>query len=114
MKKIHAKGKRPAQTQTDMSPEERLEANIKRKTRLIRQLKTDALIKAAGFVIAFAVTFTFIFGLTLAPTNDMFPAVHEGDLIISDSPSGLFSFCLEDLLLFSCSVMSDSLRPHEL
>ena len=69
-----------------MSPEERLEANIERKTRLIRQLKTDALVKTAGFVIAFAVTFTFIFGLTLAPTNDMFPAVHEGDLIIYYRP----------------------------
>ena len=44
----------------------------------------------------------------------MFPfETNERDLIISGSPSRSFSFCLEDLL-FSCSVMSDSLQPHEL
>lgn len=65
-----------------LSPEEKLDANIKRKTRLIKQLKHDAVIKIVGFIAAFVIVFTFIFGVTLAPTNDMFPAVHEGDLII--------------------------------
>ena len=67
---------------TDLSPEERLDANIQRKTRLIKQLKLDALIKAVSFTAAFIIVFSFIFGVTLAPTNAMFPAVHEGDLII--------------------------------
>ena len=65
-----------------MSPEESLDANIKRKSRLIKQLKHDAVIKIAGFAAAMLVSFTCIFGITAAPTNDMFPAIHKGDLII--------------------------------
>ena len=28
------------------------------------------------------ITFTYVFGITLAPTNDMFPAIHQGDMLI--------------------------------
>lgn len=66
--------------------EEKLNADIKRKTRLIKKLKHDALIKTAGFLAGTFITFSFIFGIALAPTNDMFPAVHEGDLIIFYRP----------------------------
>ena len=58
------------------------EENIERKKKLIRQIKCDLIIKIAGFAIVLFVTFTFIFGITLAPTNDMFPAIHEGDMLI--------------------------------
>ena len=65
-----------------MTEEERLDANIQRKTRLIKQIKHDLIIKIVGFFLILFITFTFIFGVTLAPSNDMFPAIHEGDLLI--------------------------------
>ena len=69
-----------------MNNEEKLDADIQRKKRLVKQLKRDAIIKTAGFIAAAAITFTFIFGVALAPSNDMFPAVHEGDMIIYFRP----------------------------
>ena len=74
--------KKPPAEMPDLTPEERAEENIRRKTRLIKQLKHDAIIKITGFAAAFFIAFTFVFGIALAPTNDMFPAVHEGDLIV--------------------------------
>jgi len=65
-----------------ITQEAKIEANIKRKSRLIKQLKHDAITKVVGFIAAFIIVFTFIFGVTLAPTNDMYPALHEGDLLI--------------------------------
>ena len=70
-----------------MDNEEKTDADIQRKKRLIKQLKKDAVIKTAAFIAAAAVTFTFIFGVELAPANDMFPAVHEGDMIIYFRPA---------------------------
>ena len=66
--------------------EENRDADIKRKTRLVKQLKHDALVKTAGFLAGIFITLSFIFGIAPAPTNDMFPAVHEGDLIIFFRP----------------------------
>lgn len=74
--------KKRREEELNLTPEEKLDANIKRKTRLVKQLKHDAIIKVIGFIAAFAIVFTFIFGVTLAPSNDMFPAIHEGDLIV--------------------------------
>jgi len=65
------------------------EDNIERKTRLIRRLKHDATVKTLGFAAALYVCFTFIFGMTLAPSNDMYPAVHKGDLVIYYRPGRL-------------------------
>lgn len=70
---------------------EKLDADIKRKTRLVKQLRYDALIKVTVSVIALYITFSCIFGITLAPTNDMFPAVHEGDLIIYYRPGRIIN-----------------------
>lgn len=64
---------------------------IERKKKLIKQLRHDAVIKAAGSAAALFITFNFIFGITLAPTNDMFPAVHEGDLIIYCRPGKIIN-----------------------
>ena len=72
-----------------MGSEERADADMQRKARLIRRLKQDAVIKTAGFIAAAVITFTFFFGIALAPTNDMFPAVHEGDMIIYFRPGRL-------------------------
>ena len=66
--------------------EDALDSNIKRKKRLVKQLRHDAFIKLAASASALFITFSFIFGITLAPTNDMFPAVHEGDLLIYYRP----------------------------
>ena len=74
----------PAQTVQD--PEDRIEAGIQRKKKLIKRLRRDAFIKVAGFAAALFITFSYIFGITLAPTNDMFPAVHQGDLIVYYRP----------------------------
>ena len=70
---------------------EKLDSDIKRKKRLIKQLRLDALVKAAGFAAALLITFSFVFGITLAPTNDMFPAVHQGDLIIYYRPGRIIN-----------------------
>lgn len=69
-----------------MVSEEKLAGDIRRKKRLIRRLRTDAVLKIAGFTAAAVISFTFIFGITAAPTNDMFPAVHKGDMIIYYRP----------------------------
>ncbi|MBQ9015000.1 MAG: signal peptidase I [Firmicutes bacterium] len=60
-----------------------------RRQKLIRQIKKDIFIKLFVFAAGFFVTFTFIFGVALAPTNDMFPAIHEGDVILYFRPGGL-------------------------
>lgn len=70
---------------------DRIDAGIERKTRLVKQLRHDAVIKAAGFAMALFVTFRFVFGVTLAPTNDMFPAIHQGDLIIYYRPGRIIN-----------------------
>ena len=69
-----------------METEKKLEEDIQRKTRLLKRLRRDVFIKTAVFISAAVITFTFIFGITHAPTNDMFPAVHEGDMIIYYRP----------------------------
>ena len=61
---------------------EELERNINRKKNLIRQIRKDLAVKTMLTVGIFAFAFTFVFGVCFAPTNDMFPAVHKGDLII--------------------------------
>lgn len=61
---------------------EKLDRNICRKASLIRQIKRDIFIKIAAFAAALMVTFTFVFGVTKARTNDMFPAIHAGDVIV--------------------------------
>ena len=70
---------------------DKLDGDIKRKKRLIKQLKHDAVIKVAGFIAAMFITFSFIFGVAPAPTNDMFPAVHKGDLIIYYRPGRIIN-----------------------
>jgi signal peptidase I len=69
-----------------MVSEEKLAGDIRRKKRLIGRLRMDAVLKLAGFTAAAVISFTFIFGITAAPTNDMFPAVHKGDMIIYYRP----------------------------
>lgn len=74
-------------TKCSLDPEE----TIRRKKKLIRQVRTDIIVKTAAFIASFFVTFTFIFGVTLAPGNDMFPAVHEGDVILYYRLGGLIN-----------------------
>lgn len=71
--------------------ERSLDAGIKRKTRLIKQLMHDAVIKIAVAAVSVCITFSYVFGITLAPTNDMFPAVHEGDLLIFYRPGRIIN-----------------------
>ena len=85
------KSSRSAMDQHVQDPEEKLDKDIKRKTRLIKQLRHDAIIKVAVSAAAFFITFSYIFGIVLAPTNDMFPAVHEGDLIIFYRPGRIIN-----------------------
>lgn len=70
---------------------DKLDSDIRRKRRLIRQLRLDAIIKVAGFAAVLFITFSFVFGICLAPTNDMFPAVHQGDLIIYYRPGRIIN-----------------------
>ena len=70
---------------------EKLDADIKRKQRLVKQLMHDAVIKVTVFAASLFITFSYIFGIILAPSNDMFPAVHEGDLIIFYRPGRIIN-----------------------
>ncbi len=88
---IMKKSNRSAVDQQIRDPDEKLDRDIKRKTRLIKQLKHDVIIKAVVSAAALSITFSFIFGIVLAPTNDMFPAVHEGDLIIFYRPGRIIN-----------------------
>ena len=88
---IMKKSNRSAIDQQIRDPDEKLDRDIKRKTRLIKQLKHDVIIKAVVSAAALSITFSFIFGIVLAPTNDMFPAVHEGDLIIFYRPGRIIN-----------------------
>ena len=85
------KSSRSAMDQHVKDPEEKLDKDIKRKTRLIKQLRHDAIVKVAVSAAALFITFSYIFGIVLAPTNDMFPAVHEGDLIIFYRPGRIIN-----------------------
>ena len=71
--------------------EEKLNIEIEKKRRLIKHLKHDAVIKTAGFAAGMFIAFSFVFGIALAPTNDMFPAVHKGDLIIYYRPGRIIN-----------------------
>ena len=81
----------PAADNRIPDPNKKLDADIKRKTRLVKQLRYDALIKVTVSIAAIFITFSYIFGISLAPTNDMFPAVHEGDLIIYYRPGRIIN-----------------------
>ena len=50
--------------------------------KLMKQLRRDAFIKISVSAATMLVIFTFVVGIAFAPTNDMFPVIHEGDLII--------------------------------
>lgn len=88
---IIRKNKNHTLPRQELSPEEKLDTEIKRKSRLIRQLRHDAVIKIGGFAAVLFITFSFVFGIALAPTNDMFPAIHEGDLIIYYRPGRIIN-----------------------
>lgn len=77
---------------------DKLDSDIKRKRRLIKQLRHDAVIKIAGSAAAVMITFSFVFGIALVPTNDMFPAVHEGDLIVYYRPGRMIN---TDVVLYN-------------
>lgn len=70
---------------------EKTGSDIKRKKMLIRRLRRDAFIKTAAFAAAMFIVFSFVFGIAAVPTNDMFPAVHQGDLIIYYRPGRLIN-----------------------
>ena len=72
-----------------LSEEQRTEANILRKRKLIGQIRRDMVIKITAFIVVFFIAFTFIFGVTIAPGDDMFPAVKEGDVLIYFRPGRL-------------------------
>ncbi|MBQ6440913.1 MAG: signal peptidase I [Mogibacterium sp.] len=72
--------------QSAPDPEHRDIITIQKKARLVKRLRQDAVVKSAVFIAGIILSFTFVFGITSAPTNDMFPAVHEGDMIIYFRP----------------------------
>lgn len=85
------KNNSPAADQHTADSDEKLDMDIKRKQRLVKQLRHDALIKLSVSAAAIFITFNYIFGIVLAPSNDMFPAVHEGDLIIYYRPGRIIN-----------------------
>lgn len=73
------------------SRNEKTDPEIVKKKELIRQLRRDAFIKIIGSAAVLIIAFSFVFGITRAPANDMFPAVHKGDLIIYYRPGKLIN-----------------------
>lgn len=65
---------------------EELTRNIRRKAGLIRQIKTDIIIKTGAFVIAAVLVFTLLIGIDRVEGNDMFPAVRDGDIVLYIRP----------------------------
>ena len=59
------------------------------KERVIRKLRRSWLIKTGIFAAAAVFVFTFIFGAAYAPSDDMFPAVRAGDLVLYFRPGQL-------------------------
>ncbi len=90
MKRIGPKKMHTEKT-AEISEDDSFDAAITRKRRLISRLRHDAIIKAVMSAAVLLITFTCIFGVVLAPTNDMFPAVHEGDLIVYYRPGRIIN-----------------------
>jgi len=97
---IMQKKKTPASFRSVQGEGDKLNAEIRRKARLITQLRHDALIKIFVSAAAAFITFGCVFGVTLAPTNDMFPAVHEGDLIVFYRPGRIIN---TDVVIYETS-----------
>lgn len=70
------KGKIP--NQSPPTPEE----TIKRKEKLLKRIIDDTIFKAAFIIVIFSAAFTLVFGITTVETNDMYPAVRQGDIAI--------------------------------
>lgn len=70
--------KHAQKTKHERTPEE----TIARKKKVLKQAKTDIVIKILLFVISVVVTFTVFLGVTTAETDDMYPAIRQGDVII--------------------------------
>lgn len=68
--------------ETELTEEQQLDRNIKRKRMLIKRLKHDLIVKIIFFVLAAVVTFTFVFGITRVTAGDMHPAVEAGDWLL--------------------------------
>lgn len=75
-------GKQAYFPEEERDPEQELDQNITRKTKLIRQIRRDIIVKIAVFAAFFLAAFTFVFGVTKVETNDMFPAIHAGDVVV--------------------------------
>jgi signal peptidase I len=68
--------------EAELTEEQQLDRNIKRKRMLIKRLKHDLIVKIIVFVLAVIVTFTFIFGITRVSNGDMHPTVEAGDWLL--------------------------------
>lgn len=72
-----------------LTEEQKADTNIIRKRKLIGQIRRDMAIKITAFIVVFFIAFTFIFGVSIAPGDNMFPAVKEGDVLIYFRPGRL-------------------------
>ena len=69
-----------------LTEEQKINANIFSKRKLIKQIRRDMAVKITAFIAVFLIAFTFLFGVAIAPGDDMFPAVKEGDVLIYFRP----------------------------
>ena len=72
------KSKKGQAAKKELTPEE----TIAKKKKILRKLKEDIVIKLLLTAGAIFVTFTFIFGVTVVETDDMYPAIRQGDVAI--------------------------------
>lgn len=58
------------------------EETVKRKEKILKQIINDTIFKALFIIAICFVAFSFFFGVTTIKTNDMYPAIREGDIVI--------------------------------
>lgn len=76
-KKKENRGKEKAAAK-EYTPEE----TIARKKKLLKRIIGDTIFKVIFIVAIFVAAFTFVFGITTVETDDMYPAVRQGDVAI--------------------------------
>lgn len=59
-----------------------IESDEARRKRKIRSIWVGILVRSSVFAASVGIVFTFLFGIWICDSRDMYPAVHEGDLVI--------------------------------
>lgn len=87
----------------EYTPEEKIE----RKQKALRRIWNDIVFKIIFIVGFLVISFTFVFGVTIIETDDMYPAVRPGDVVIYFRP--IKELANKDVILYEDNT-SDEVR----